>query len=180
MAEENRRVCESCKYFSHGLSENGYCRLYHHNLSMPERICSRYEPKQENAANKTTDTEAFKPKIKSTYRRHLSYSIGVVSSIIIIIAALLIDVVFAVELFQHPIALPVKIGTLAVVISGFLIFLWHILTLLRRNRWLYIPYMLVSVSIILLVLFDFGNMWIKLNGALNIIIDFIFYDIHNL
>lgn len=47
MADENKNSCENCKYFSDGLSEKGYCKLYHHNLTEPERICSRFEQKEE-------------------------------------------------------------------------------------------------------------------------------------
>ncbi len=179
MAEENKAVCKDCEYFSSGLSENGYCKLYHHNLSMPERICSRFEPKKNIKRTSPIRNTPSDLKIKSTYGQHLSYTIGVVSSIVMILALLLIDIVFAVELFPHPIPFPAKIGALAVVFSGFLLVSWHTLVILRKNRWLYIPYLIISIAVLSLVVFDFGNVWLKLNGVLNRIIEYIFYDIHN-
>lgn len=179
MAEEIKAVCKDCEYFSSGLSENGYCKLYHHNLSMPERICSRYEPKKKT--EKTSPVRNVTPelKIKSTYRQHLSYTIGVISSIVMILTLLLIDIVFAVELFLHPMSFPVKIGTLAVVFSGFLLVSWQTLVNLRKNRWLYIPYLIISIAVLIFMIFDFDNVWLRLNDVLNRIIEYVFYDIHN-
>ena len=122
MAEENKSSCENCKYFSDGLSEKGYCKLYHHNITVPERICSRFEEKEEKKTFSHTE-ESFakavpeKAQFKYKYSKRLSYFIGIVSAFILSIALLLVDIVFAVELHPHSIPLPAKIGTLAVVLA---------------------------------------------------------------
>ncbi len=186
MAEEKKNSCVNCKYFSDGLGEKGYCKLYHHNIMIQERICSRFEKKEENQTvlqskgSKDHYTKAVpdKAQFKYKYNKRLSYFIGIVCSFIFIVALLLVDIVFAVELHPHKIPLPVKIGTLSVVLAVFLFFAWHTLMLLRKYRWIFIPYLIISLGLVLLVSFDFGNVWITLNSWLNGIIDFIFYDLH--
>lgn len=184
MAEEKKVSCENCKYFSDGLSESGYCKLYHHNITMPERICSRFEQKEEKKQTvshtevSSTKPELDKAQLKYKYNRRLSYFIGIVCSFILIVALLLVDIVFAVELHPHSISLPVKIGTLSVVMAIFLFFSWHTLMLLRKYRWMVVPYFIVALGLVCLVTFDFGNVWITLNNWLNGIIDYIFYDLH--
>ncbi len=183
MAEEKNVSCENCKYFSDGLSEKGYCKLYHHNITAPERICSRFEQKEEKQAvshigESVIMTLPDNARLKYKYNRRLTYFIGIVCSFILIVALLLIDIVFAVELHPHRISLPVKIGTLSVVMAFFLFFSWHTLMLLRKYRWMVVPYLIVSLGLICLVLFDFGNVWITLNNWLNGIIDYIFYGLH--
>ena len=183
MAEENKGSCENCKYFSDGLSENGYCKLYHHNIIIPERICSRFEEKEEKQAVLQSnysyeETAQDKAQFKYKYNRRLSYFIGIVCSFILIVALLLVDIVFAVELHPHEISLPVKIGTLSVVAAIFLFFSWHTLMLLRRYRWMVVPYFILAVSLIVLIFLDFGKVWLTLNNWLNGIIDYIFYDLH--
>ena len=108
----------------------------------------------------------------------LTYFIGIVSSFILIVTLLLVDIVFAVELHPHKIALPVKIGTLSVVMAFFLFFAWHTLMLLRKYRWMYIIYLIVSLVLVLLIFLDFGNVWLTLNSWLNGIIDYVFYELH--
>ena len=183
MAEENKSSCENCKYFSDGLSEKGYCKLYHHNITVPERICSRFEQKEEkqtvphiDESNKNTVYQ--KAQFKYKYNKRLSYFIGVVSAFVLSIAVLLVDIVFAVELHPHAISLPVKIGTLAVVLAMFLFFVWHNMMLLRKYRWMVVPYFILALLIIILVAFDFGKVWLTLNNWLNKIINYIFYGFH--
>lgn len=183
MAEENKSSCENCKYFSDGLSEKGYCKLYHHNITVPERICSRFEEKEEKKTFSHTE-ESFakavpeKAQFKYKYSKRLSYFIGIVSAFILSIALLLVDIVFAVELHPHSIPLPAKIGTLAVVLAIFLFFVWHNMMLLRKYRWMVIPYFILALLLIILVTFDFGNVWLTLNNWLNGIIDYIFFELH--
>lgn len=183
MAEENKSSCKDCTYYSDGLSENGYCKLYHHNINMPERICSRFEKKEEKqTVSQSSDcykkSARDKAQFKYKYNRRLSYFIGIVCSFILIVVLLLVDIVFAVELHPHSISLPVKIGTLSVVMAIFLFFSWHTLMLLRRYRWMVIPYFILAVSLVVLVSLDFGKVWLTLNNLLNGIIDYIFYDLH--
>lgn len=185
MAEDSKAVCENCIYFSHGLSEKGYCKLYHHNIRVPERVCSRYEPKQKNdTETKLNDAKINKQtpkglkKSNNQYIRRLTYSVGIVCSFIMIVALLLIDIVFAVELHPHPIALPVKIGTLSVVLALFLFLSWHTLMLLRKHRWFYIIYLIISMALVLLVILDFDNVWLRLSNSLNDVIEYIFYGLH--
>lgn len=150
---------------------------------MPERICSRFEKKEEKQTvlqsrdcySRTTQDKA---QFNYRYNKQLSYFIGIVCSFILIVALLLVDIVFAVELHPHKIALPVKIGTLSVVAAIFLFFAWHTLMLLRKYRWMFIPYLIVSLGLVLLVSLDFGNVWLTLNSWLNGIIDYIFYELH--
>ena len=110
--------------------------------------------------------------------KRLLYLIGIVSIFILSIALLLVDIVFAVELQPHLIPLPVKIGTLAVVLAVYLFFVWHNMMLLRKYRWTAVLYFILALPVIVLVIFDFGNVWITLNNWLNGIIDYIFYDMH--
>ena len=116
MADENKNSCENCKYFSDGLSEKGYCKLYHHNLTEPERICSRFEQKEEKRKDSPIEADYTKNapetgQLKYKNNKRLLYLIGIVSIFILSIALLLVDIVFAVELHPHLIPLPVKIGT---------------------------------------------------------------------
>ena len=183
MSELNNESCEKCKYFSSGLSEKGYCKLYHHNISEPERICSRFEKKDEKPLISRQECETKKAlnisEFKYKYTRRLGYLIGIVCAFIMIVALLLVDIVFAVELHPHSIPLPVKMGTHAVVLSMFLFFTWHTMMLLRKYRWVAIPYFIISTLLVLIVIFDFSNVWLTLNNWLNRIIDYIFYDLHN-
>ncbi len=186
MAEEKKDSCLNCKYFSDGLSEKGYCKLYHHNITMPERICSRFEKKEEKQtvlqSNECKDccTKTAQNRTLFNYKdnNRLTYFIGVVCSFILIVTLLLVDIAFAVELHPHKIALPVKIGTLSVVMAFFLFFAWHTLMLLRKYRWMYILYLIVSLVLVLLIFLDFGNVWLTLNSWLNGIIDYVFYELH--
>lgn len=182
MSALENESCENCIFFSSGLGEKGYCKLYHHNISSPERICSRYEKKEEKNLihQKESDTEAAQVKsgFKYKYTRRLGYFIGIVCAFIMVVAVLLVDIVFAVELHPHSIPLQVKIGTLAVVLSMLLFFSWHTMMLLRKYRWMVVPYFIISVLLILLVTLDFGNVWLTLNNWLNCIIDYIFYGMH--
>lgn len=184
MAEDNKKTCSDCEYFSEGLGEKGYCKLYHHNISIPERVCSRFEKKQEKTQlpkRKACYTEITQKKsqFKYKYNRRLSYLIGIISAFVLVIALLLVDIVFAVELFPHEIPLPAKIGTLAVVLAMFILFTWQTMVLLRKHRWVFVPYLILALALILLVLIDFGNVWLTLNNWLNKIIDYIFYELHN-
>lgn len=183
MAEENKSSCKNCKYFSDGLSEKGYCKLYHHNITVPERICSRFEKKEEKQTVPHIDesyknTAYQKAQFKYKYNKRLLYLIGIVSAFVLSIAVLLVDIVFAVELHPHAIPMPVKIGTLAVVLAMFLLFVWHNMMLLRKYRWMAVPFFILAVLIIILVAFDFGKVWLTLNNWLNRIIDYVFYGFH--
>lgn len=183
MADENKNSCENCKYFSDGLSEKGYCKLYHHKLTEPERICSRFEQKEEKRKDSPNEADYTKNapetgRLKYKNNKRLLYLIGIVSIFVLSIALLLVDIVFAVELYPHLIPLPVKIGTLAVVLAVYLFFVWHNMMLLRKYRWTAVLYFILALAVIVLVIFDFGNVWITLNNWLNGIIDYIFYNMH--
>lgn len=183
MAEENKSSCKNCAYFSDGLGGDGYCKLYHHNITAPERICSRFEKKEEKQTfprgkDGYTVAVPVKAQFKYKYNKRLLYFIGIVSAFILSIALLLVDIVFAVELHPHSIPLPAKIGAIAVLFAMFLFFVWHNMMLLRKYVWTAVPYFILALLLIILVIFDFGNVWLTLNNWLNGIIDYIFYDIH--
>ena len=98
MADENKNSCENCKYFSDGLSEKGYCKLYHHNLTEPERICSRFEQKEEKRKDSPNEADYTKNapetgRLKYKNNKRLLYLIGIVSIFVLSIALLLVDIV---------------------------------------------------------------------------------------
>lgn len=179
MADGEKNVCKNCIYFSHGLTEGGYCKLYRHNLTMPERICSRFEPKQETVRRNETGDETRKAIEKSTgnYKtsKRLSYLIGVICSIILSIVVLLIGVVFAAVVIAQEVTVPVKIGTMAVAFSVFFLFVWHLVMLLRKRRWVYIVYLVLTLVVVTLLLSDFGNIWLTLNNWITRAVEFIYY-----
>lgn len=181
MADGEKNVCKNCIYFSRGLTEGGYCKLYRHNLSMPERICSRFEPKQETAHRNESGTETNEVIEKSTGKyktsKRLSYLIGVICSIILSVVALLVGVVFASVVIAQDVTVPVKIGTLAVAFSVFFLLVWHLVMFLRRRRGVYIAYLVLTLIIAALLLSDFGNVWLTLNNEITRVVEFIYYGI---
>lgn len=69
-----KNSCENCKYFSDGLSEKGYCKLYHHNLTEPERICSRFEQKKEKRKDSPIEAD-----YKKTHPKRVGLNIRTIS-----------------------------------------------------------------------------------------------------
>ena len=184
MSDEKKDSCSKCKFFSNGLTKNGYCKLYRHNISEPDRICSKYEKKEIgiSKANKTEADFYSKPMDnkavgKMQYEKTLSYIIGLISFFVIIIAVLFCIIVFFSEFFSHPIPVPVQIGTLAVVAAAYIILLWHTLMLLRKYRFIYIFYLIIAVVMIVAAVLDFGKLWISLDDIDKIIIDYVFFNI---
>ncbi len=180
MSEEIKSTCHDCEYFTDEIGQKGYCSLYRHNINLPEKICSKFEKNKKDESvleNRESFSEeaSRKSQFKYKYDRQLSYIIGIISSFVLIVALLIVDIIFAAELHSHMIPLPVKFGSCAVLLAVFLIFSWQLLMLLRKHRWVYIPYMIVSFSLILLVAFDFGNVWITVNNGVSEIIRYVFY-----
>ena len=178
MADEEKNVCKNCMYFSRGLIEGGYCKLYRHNLSMSERICSRFEPRSETARSETGDEtgeaiEKSTGKYKSSKR--LAYLIGVVCTIILSVVLLLIGVIFASVVIVQDVTVPVKLGTMAVALSVFFLLVWHLVIFLRRRRQIYIAYLVLTLVIAALLLADFGNVWLALNNEITRVIEFVYY-----
>ncbi len=178
MADEEKNVCKNCMYFSRGLIEGGYCKLYRHNLSMPERICSRFEPRSETARSETGDeTDEAIEKSTGKYKRskRLAYLIGVVCTIILSVVLLLIGVIFASVVIVQDVTVPVKLGTMAVALSVFFLLVWHLVIFLRRRRQIYIAYLVLTLVIAALLLADFGNVWLALNNEITRVIEFVYY-----
>lgn len=180
MAEENKNTCYDCEYFTDEIGKNGYCSLYRHNIALPDKICSKFEKKKKDQTvllNREIFSEEAnrKSEFKYKYDQHLSYFTGIISAFVLIIALLIIDIIFVAELHSHMIPLPVKLGSCAVLIAVFLIYSWQLLMFLRKFRWAFIPYLIIALSLILLVAFDFGNVWLTVNNDICKIIEYIFY-----
>ena len=85
--------------------------------------------------------------------------------------------VFASVVIAQDVTVPVKIGTLAVAFSVFFLLVWHLVMFLRRRRGVYIAYLVLTLIIALLLLFDFGNVWLTLNNEITHAVEFIYYGI---
>ncbi len=183
MADGEKNVCKNCTYFSRGLTEGGYCKLYRHNLSMPERICSRFEPKREpktvlsQRAEEGTHKKILKPAVGNKSTRRLTYFIGLICTIILSIVVLFVGVLFASVVIAQEVGISVKLGTMAVALSVLFLFSWHLVMLLRRHRWVYVVYLVLTLALVLLLLFDFGNVWLTLNNEITRVVEFIYYGI---
>ncbi len=180
MAEENKNTCYDCEYFTDGIGKNGYCSLYRHNISLPEKICSKFEKKKKDQTvlrNKESFSEeaSRKSEFKYKYDRHLSYFIGIISAFVLVIAFLIFDILFVAELHSHMLPLPVKLGSIAVLTAVFLIYSWQLFMFLRKFRWAFIPYLIIAITLILLIVLDFGNVWLTVNNRICKIIEYVFY-----
>jgi hypothetical protein len=174
MSDTKKAVCGNCVHFSSGVSDNGYCSFYHHKISIPERICSRYEQKTEeeiNSDEQKIDVQPAPIKRKAKNHSYWAYVIGMVCVFMLSLCGLLIDVNFAIVLFTNKIPMPVKIGIIVVALAAFALVFWEILHLLRKYRWVYIIYLIVCVALIFMLLFDFGNVWLSISNFLNSIVE---------
>ena len=92
--------CEKCRNYTADIGDKGYCKLYRHETSTPEKVCPRYEPREskewKNVLNidkvrEFVNTEVSKELYRQTKGRML-YSVSVLCSAIISIFLLIFSV----------------------------------------------------------------------------------------
>lgn len=181
MLSENKAVCNNCSYYSDGLGEKGYCKLYHHKIREPEYICSRYEIKK----NKKHELHCFSELRSDEDRaerfaqdsRRLSYLTGIVETIILSIVSIIIAFLFGRSVALLSIPIYVKIVAIAITTVVFVLFTRHLVMMLRRHRkTAFVVYTALTIALLILLGVNFYNVWIFVTDFIEQAVRFVFLD----
>lgn len=185
MTEIKEHTCPSCAYFTYGVSENGYCKLYHHNISRPEKICSRFELSEKKASHIRFKKDKNDANIKSEsdykYDKHLYYVFGVVVTIILNIVSMFVALIFARTIRVQDVSNFVKVLAIAFDILFFTLFARELFIVLRKHRRIACAiYFICLVAIFFILSLDYNNIWLTVNNIADKVVNFIFYELFKL
>lgn len=185
MTETQEHNCPSCTYFTCGVSENGYCKLYHHNISRPEKICSRFELSEKKASHIRFKKDKNDAKIKSEsnykYDKHLFYFFGVVVTTVLSIISIFVALILARTIRVQDVSNLTKIIAIAFDIIFFTFFSRKLFIILRKHRIIACAiYFFCLIAIFLILLFNYNNIWLTVNNVADKVVNFIFYELFKL
>lgn len=182
MLGEKKAVCNNCSHYSDGLGEKGYCKLYHHNISVPERVCSRYEMKKRKiydfrrATEEKKDAEKVEKYAQDT--RRLSYMTGIVELIVLSIVSIIISFLFGRSVVLLPISSYAKILAILFMTFVFILFIRFLVMMLRKYRKAaFIVYTVLTLALLILFGVNFYNVWLFVTDFVEEAVKFVFFDV---
>lgn len=185
VTETKEHTCASCAHFTYGVSENGYCKLYHHNLSRPEKICSRFELSEKKDSHirfkKDKNDATIKSESDYKYDKHLYYVFGVVLTVILSIVSIFVALILARTIRVQDVSNFVKILAVAFDIIFFVLFARELFIVLRKHRRIACAiYFICLVAIFVILSLNYNNIWLTVNNVADKVVNFIFYELFGL
>lgn len=185
VTEVPQHSCSSCVYFTYGVSENGYCKLYHHNIAQPGKICSRFELSEKKASHIRFKKDKCDAQIKSEtdykYDKHLFYIFGVVLTAVLSIISMFVTLILARTIRVQDVSSFVKTISIVADIIFFTLFVRELYIILRKHRRIACAiYFVFFLAILFILMFNYNNIWLIVNNIADTVVNFVFYELFKL
>ena len=150
---ENTAACLTCRYYISSVGEKGFCRLYDHETTMPEKSCPRFEEKPVREAAETPEIKKMPDKKNRKFTYVLMIG-AIASSIFLCVIGLMFGVNLIMSVFTvDTISETSKFFTAVMTAVLFLIACFLLFALGRKYRWAMILEIILTLAALTVLLF---------------------------
>lgn len=149
--DKKDKSCFTCDQYIASVGEKGYCRLYSHETSLPEKACPRYEEKK-----KKPEPEA--QFINKKYKKHGSYKNVItygafVSSTVLVVIGLIFSFNLGISVLSlDTIPTFIKGVTIVVLLILFFLSIFILFVLAKKYMWARFLEIAVAFTVVILIL----------------------------
>lgn len=183
MALNNTHSCYECKYHTDTIGENGYCKLYRHNVSTPEVMCPKFEQKDiksikdinQEIKDVVSDLQKTIKSDRKTASKRALLIASVCGCMVFSVFAILFAITIAMTVMSfNTVDLTARI-ILIITESVFLIsFIVLSYMLVYRFVFMRILYLATSIISVIFMLIYYNTLWFKFHGIILAVLQTVF------
>ena len=174
MSNTEKKNCYDCEYYMSSVGENGYCKLYRHETTMPEIACPRHEEKSK------AKPEVHEIKIsgnKTTFKRNESFLAlaSFFACTVLTVIFLMFALYFTVTVYSMPyFSIPSKALILIVTLAAIFLITFLLFTAGKKYMLMRLIELFLTVFVVVFVLIKYETIWFQFHGLVVKIIDLLF------
>lgn len=166
--EENN--CFNCRFFTKAIGEKGYCILYHHETSLPEKPCPRHEKEQIDESKNIQRPEDVDYKSRRIKKNLFIGS--ALASLVLSGFAVFVLIVFGVNVITHEeLSVLMKSFTLLVAISFVFVTIFSLFYFGRKSERLRTIEILLAFFVCVISLISFNSIISTTNGFVEALVE---------
>lgn len=158
--------CKKCIHYTDSLGDNGFCKFYRHNITVPDKICSMYQTNS-TAAGDDPPAEVDLGLLESFKKDGKNFWLipGIIGCLLLFLISVVFLSPFELSIVNYSgIPAPTKIAVTAVMSLAVIGFFLLLLYLTLKFRPVRIAVSLITVVVIIFTLFNYSALWYSVNS----------------
>lgn len=159
--ESDKHSCFECEHYIGSVGENGYCKRFRHETSMPDTACTSFEAKKTENIIPPTDTQTVESKGHEAVKLHNCLISGsFFADTVLMIIVFMFATYFGINLVATPI-IPVYFKIIALILSLVVVLLFAELIFRTARRFISacIIEMAVALGVVIMFLVYYDSIW---------------------